>query len=112
MHNTPPPANKTKIQAVASEILNPHPNTQTIQIVMIIALMLLTTIAGFTAGFTIADSHHTEKDREMVHMLKAMESVHGQSAQSKKPFNYIDTYLKNTDDRNTWQAELDEHTAR
>jgi len=101
----------SKIQEVASEILNPHPNTQTIQIVMIIALMLLTTIAGFTAGFTIADSHSKEKDREMVHLLKAMQSQHAKQ-EKHKPFNYIDTYLKNGDDQQIWQAELDEHIAR
>lgn len=111
MHNTPPPQMKDKIQAVASEILNPHPNTQTIQIVMIIALMLLTTIAGFTAGFTIADSHSKEKDREMVHLLKAMQSLRPQE-DIKKPFNYLDAYLQHGDDQQIWQAELDEHIAR
>ncbi len=102
---------KSRIQQITAEVLNPHPNKQTLQVVMIIVLIALISVVSFTAGVSVGEKidHHNPpnimpNDETMKYYNKLSRQI--ELSTSKLSNILSDPFLTNKEDAKTWIRKM------
>lgn len=95
-----PPHQKDVIKQLAGEIVNPHPNTQTLHLVLIISLMFMVALAAFVAGINVQKANHDAHMSQLTTILEATKK------DNNNPYNWKDNYLTDKAELQTFDEEM------